>query len=248
MNGEVLASGTNSNWETARQIAIAETLERIAVQSLTGQEAIRVGLVKVPSTSGFAAGFAEDSTKLRALSEGLERWIWSQWIDRGYVIEEQPTESIQLSPLAEILARDFDRVRFYKKNFYLPGINTHFQFGATLAIRGAGVFAGSRVTLAGQDIWTHGLVEAHRNLSNFKILSAESLKEDDWFMRRVTYFGMNAQRAWDTIAKTKKTDWPAPRLEIFSSVPISENLFCLWRCLFSDFIPWHEGPVDRFVY
>lgn len=252
-DGKVFTTGTHPDWDSARRIAIAEALETIGAKTafqLHNRE--RLGLAKIPTTSGFAAGFEDEPTKARAICEGLERWAWSQWIDKGHQLPVVSVEDKKLIPIAQELRSKFTKIDFFGRDFGFSifNENTKISFGVVIAHTRDGVFAGSRATF-GEDRWTHALIECARNFDNFLLWnsSEEKFKPNvDWFTQRVIYFGRNKKLALEAIHASNKEDWPQPVVEILEPVPTEIDSFFLWRCLFKDFVPWHEGPVSRFVY
>ncbi len=247
------AGGTHRNREVARRIALAEALERISLRPLIADKVNQYGFDLYPSSSGCAGGFSREKTKFRATCEGLERWAWSQWIDKGYRIEPtvvRPPE--QFGPLALHLAESFDEVFLFSKKFAaveLDGEALDLEFKAVLGVKGQGIFPGSRVTSHDDDGWTHGLIEAHRHLDLFNRLKDTKMPDSDWYINRVRYFGNNAEGALRTVAGANNLDWPVPGKIIDLELPtVVPKKFYLHRCLFGDFKAWNRGDNTRFVY
>lgn len=249
--GHYISSGTHVNRETARRIAISELLERKFLMGIGDREEIeRLMLDQIPSSSGFAAGFSREATCFRSVCEGLERWAWSKWIDDGHFLPRVKVEPIEISDLAAQLSKSFERVEFLKLSFepikdLLP---VKLDFGVTLGFLGDGVFAGSRVASFKDDLWTHGIVEAYRNLENFKLGVKAVNSKNEWYMDRLNYFGNNSRAALAQIPGPKPETWPIPIVQILEEAKTSVKGLYLWRCLFKEFKPWHLGDHTRFVY
>ncbi|MNL52061.1 hypothetical protein D3C87_1752050 [compost metagenome] len=82
------------------------------------------------------------------------------------------------------------------------------MFSVFLGRKKNGVFAGSRVTSALDDPWEHAIVEAYRNLSNFKLQDATMLKSSSVITKRVFYFGEHFEEANHQIEMANKESWP----------------------------------------
>lgn len=112
-----ISSGSSHNKILARRIAIAELCERSLVSEIFKGPERDVFLCKeFPSTSGFAFGFDQAQTKLRSIAEACERWVWSKWIDEGFILDEINIQHRDLTKLAQFYLDDFENVKFYKKN------------------------------------------------------------------------------------------------------------------------------------
>lgn len=249
--GQPLGGGTSQDILTARRVAIAEFIERGLVKKLkeNRSDVDRFKLDSIPTTSGFAAGFELAGVRFRSICEGLERWAWSQWIDHGYLLPE--IRLPLLTPLAKQLVKPFELLKAYQTGFNceLTGINFQLVFSVLLGVTEKGVFAGSRVTSAYDEPWTHSATEVWRNYRNFLWLQkSEYLPEtEDWFLKRIQYFGQNKAVAFDLIGAAKNESWPQPQIDLFLGFEPLPGVY-LWRTLFQDFVPWHLGPESRFVY
>lgn len=255
-NGTTFAGGTGATNDLAKRIAIAEVFERSFVRKIANDVELskKFNMMKFPSSSGFAAGFENNSTKFRSICEGLERWIWSKWIDDNFYIEELLKERVLLSPLAKHLSSCFDEVFWYSKSFL---ISDHFTYPMALKIviflgcKDDGIYAGSRVSTENDDLFSHPIIEAQRNYQNFSLhqkgLSTQ-YDQDYIIKKRALYFGSHKGEALEQVARSFKRDWPTPKFSLLEEYNTEISNLFLYRCLFEDFMGWHLGPVDRFVY
>lgn len=250
--GESFSGGTAVNKETALRIAIAETFERSLFYQIASNEELKreFDLINYPSTSGFAAGFNEQPARFRAICEGVERWAWSKWIDEHFKIEEDLGDK-KFSKLTDHLLNDFNEIRWFRKEFDIE-LSTNEKIKLSLVIflglTDDGVFPGSRVSTDTDDLYEHPVIEAHRNFINFK-LNSESIKcNGDVIEQRTMFFGKNRKLALRQIEAATKNIWPQPKLSLLKKFETNIPEVFLYRCLFKDFIGWHEGPKERFVY
>lgn len=249
---EAFSGGTSSNRDTALRIAVAEAFERSFFYKIIEQKKLEkeFELINFPSTSGFAAGFDDKPTRFRAICEGVERWVWSKWIDEKFKIDED-TLTKKLSPLAEHLLSDFKECIWFKKDFFVPispRENLNLSIVIFLGFTENGVFPGSRVSTMRDDLHEHPVIEAHRNLINFK-LHLQSPKEcKDIIEKRTFFFGDNKQIALNQIKDSTKNEWPTIELQLLKKFETNIPEVFLYRCLFKDFIGWHSGGTERFVY
>lgn len=253
-NGFPFSGGTAISRTLARRIAIAEALERSLVDRLFLSEKDRKGLLlnEIPSCSGFAAGFSQRKTHLRALCEAVERWAWSKWIDEKFKIPIKKT-SPSLSALGNLLAARFHRSQFYEQQVRV-GINgklIELKFLAFIGLSKDGVFPGSRVCMPEDENWDHPLIEASRNHINFgtKRNLGTLFSKNDIIARRSEFFARNANIALAQIDRATKEKWPlfAP-LRLWKKVETNVSDVFLSRAVCEDHIPWHLGPIERFVY
>lgn len=240
---KAMASGTASELETAKRITIAEYLERQFFYQMCQDELICRDflLTEYPSTCGFAAGFDDEKTKMRSLAEALERWAWSMWIDHRCYISPK-IKDIQMTELAEELHSRFDEVLFFKTQFSV--FNLKFDFGVSLAIKNKAVFAGSRTGFAGEDLWEHSLIEAHRNYCNF----IYGHQNNNIICKRITYFANHPEEALKAIPQENSKKFPDPELLLFKEFETNLPGLFLYRGIIKNTIPWTQGPVNRFVY
>lgn len=136
-------------------------------------------------------------------------------------------------------------------------------FTVCLGIKDEGVFPGSRVSSIYDDIWTHPVIEAWRHLQIFNFnskncntafysdayLNKTQKKSDKVIIDRINYFGCNKNLALQTINEATKKFNLIPALKVLTQ--LEQNItqpFYLWRAICHDYIPWHLGGVDRFVY
>jgi hypothetical protein len=250
-SGHAISSGTSSSREIAKRIAVSELFERSIINYLsTTEEKEDYSLTDFPSSSGFAFGFEKYSTMYRSIAEACERWAWSKWIDNGFHLEDYYLNVDKLSHLSRFYYDHFDEVKCFYKKFEVDvnGKMIPLHFGVTVGIKEKGVFPGSRVASLNEDIFEHGLLEAYRHLKIFE----NSLKNQDYediVSKRINFFGSNKEIALHQIFQSqKKAKWPIPKLRILKNIPLDTEEGFLWRSLCHDFIGWHEGTKERFVY
>lgn len=249
-NDGASGGGTHQDKQIAIRIAVAESLERFYVHKLYHDVDLknRFGLDFNPSTSGFAFGFDQQKTKWRAICEGLERWAWSKWIDDGHRVPEcvQP----EISKLGLSLASEFKEFKYFKYDFeFLTEQGSlQFSFIVSLGLTSDGVFPGSRVVLADDICWDHPIVESYRNLQVSLGFKSGTSKPDSKIEDRILHFSQNRPKALAKISSCQRGGWPHPKVQLLRGLPIEDANGYLYRCLCQDFIPWHEGPKDRFVY
>lgn len=251
--GKTISGGTSSSKEVALRIGIAETFERALARKCWKSADLRNYFLQeqFQSTCGFASGFDNMSTRFRAICEGLERWVWSNWIDFNFYLPET-SHPTSLTPLATTILRKFEQYKFYSKNFILPidGNSLKLRFSLFIGIRENGVFTGSRVTTAIDDPWEHSLIEAYRNLNNYSYYkeNPEQIDQDNIIALRSHYFATNKASAFEQIEKAKKSEWPQPKVLILRDMNTNIPSVFLWRCILRDFVSWDIGDDKRFVY
>jgi hypothetical protein len=184
---------------------------------------------------------------MRALYEGLERWIWSKWIDSGFYIERTVPNEGDLSPLGLLFAEAFDEVFYFTRTFNIEHLGHHkVHIGITVGLKDGGAFAGSKVSSCNENPWLHALSESWRHLQRFcqfKNKSTVNLVD-----RRLKYFGLNASDAKRQIMRAHLMEWPHPQILLDSRIPIPFDNLYLHRVIFRDYISWHFGDEERFVY
>lgn len=244
-----LSSGSSSTKEIARRIALAELCERSLVSLISKSINHNDYLMKsFPSTSGFAFGFEVKKTKLRSIAEACERWVWSQWIDKKYIIEKVDIDLGALSKLSKFYLSVFDSVSYFKKTITISIEKRVYSFdvGIVLGIKKDGVYPGSRTVLSGDEPWEHSLLEAYRHL---KISEKQSKSAfDDIIYKRIFYFSINKIEAIRQVESAYKTDWPTPDILLMKEYKVEQENFFLWRTLFKNFTSWTDGGESRFVY
>jgi len=251
-DGSVLAGGTSKDKNIAIRIAIAEAFERLLALSIHRNEVLRDEflLQHFPSSSGFAAGFDNNKTKFRAICEGLERWVWSKWIDEGFKLERFiPKKSF--SNLANFLIQSFNETYWFEKKFDIKIEESkaiELKIVIFLGCTEEGVFPGSRVSTEADDLFEHSIIEAHRNFTNYHLHLESPLTLQDIIQERVIFYGSNKKLAFEQIDRATNIDWPEAKIRILKSLTTDHPNLFLYRCLFEDFIGWHEGDVTRFVY
>lgn len=249
-DGSGLGGGTSATKELARRIAIAETCERSLFRYLKKTDVHNAFLFnKYPSGCGFAFGFSSKETQLRSIAEACERWCWSKWIDEGQYIEEKNSEQIKFNKLSIHLCSNFDKIRFYERQFSIvvTGKVILLKIGIVIAQKGDGVFPGSRVCAPFEDCWEHGLIEAYRHLKIFQNQTDDFFNENI-IHKRIKYFALNGDKARSSIENAKDKNWETPKLIFNKSFHITHKDAFLWRSICADFTPWSEGEIGRFVY
>lgn len=249
-NGVAVAGGTSSLRETAKRIAVAEAFERAIFETLCRETESKTSLMldRIPSTSGFAAGFEQATTAYRSACEAVERWAWSHWIDRHCLVPRISTPS--LNPLSRHLKNRFEDLFFLQKELAVDGPSNFprkILFSVAVGFKTGGAFAGSRVTTRGDDPWEHALIEASRNLDNM-VASSPDVDAGNIIARRARYFGSHAEKAVEQIDSARKTDWSIPRFRLHKEVTTGVPGLFLFRSVCDDFTPWHLGDETRFVY
>lgn len=252
-NNVAIAGGTNEDRMIARRICVAEAFERALFQKICGDSLLRdeFHIDEFPTSSGFAAGFDSKSTRMRAICEGLERWAWSKWIDDGFLLDS--AEPKTTSSLSGFLLKSFNSHKCYRRTFTISVDENPLvlQFGVFVGLTEHGAFAGSRICNINENPWDHAIIEAHRNYQNseyFKVNGLAEFQKDNIIAIRANFFATNKMSALSQIDNAKRVDWPEPELlfvkEFITTVP---EVF-LYRCLFKNFIGWHLGDFQRFVY
>lgn len=249
-----LGGGFHSDKNTARKIAVAEFAERKLFRLLSGgqlsvDDPKDFHLLTHPSSCGFAAGFEREKVRLRAISEAVERWAWSQWIDAGHFIPQVSEAKITLTNASQIIKKSFDSVEFYSINLnttHLEDYPDEVELNIVLAFKGDGVFPGSRVCAKGEEKWGHAIVEAYRHLVIFSTYQGDI--SNPFPYGRIFYFAQNAQSAISQVKASNKADWPHPQLLMLKEKTTGVEDLHFWRALMKDYISWGEGSVKRFVY
>lgn len=247
----IFAGGTAQDKDLALRIAIAEAFERSYLDLINKDQdlARTFDMKNFPSSSGFAAGFDQSSTRFRAICEGLERWIWSKWIDEQFSIPRDLTIGT-FDPLTKHLLKSFDETHWFKKDFVLevtPTEKLNLTIVIFLGCSEDGIFAGSRVSSKGDALYQHPVIEAHRNYSNAKIHKIKQLVLEDIIQERTIFFSSNKKCALEQVGAADTIQWPTPMIHLLERYETNSEV-CLYRCLMKDFIGWHLGPVERFVY
>ncbi|MGK5087007.1 hypothetical protein WDW86_05570 [Bdellovibrionota bacterium FG-2] len=250
LDGEALGSGLGSEREVSLRIAIAETAERALFRALrSSPDATKFQLDAFPSACGFAAGFDDERTMLRAVSEAVERWAWSKWIDEHYRMPEISMAQEVFSNLGRFFFEQFEKVRGFRRIFSIdiPGYKKiELQMCVALAYSQQGVFPGSRVCPVEEDPWQHALIEAWRHRVIFE--GQENVPpKSDLVSGRIAFFGRNQRLADQAVVAGQVDHWPTPSLLLLRKLPASAPFF-LWRGLCSNYLGWHEGDEKRFVF
>jgi hypothetical protein len=164
----------------------------------------------------------------------------------------QSTTNPELNELSKFLASSFSKILFFERTISanIDGTNSELKLGIAICLTDNGVFPGSRVTSLTDSPWEHALVEAHRNLMISRKLQHKELEGLDWIESRILYFSKNKDSALDQIPVYNLQDekqWPIAQLKTIKKMEAFPGVF-ICRSLCDNFIPWHLGSVDRFVY
>ncbi len=258
-NGEIYASGTHKDNSIAIRICIAEALERKLSNKLmlTKFERDVFKLNEFPTTCGFACGFEDDKTKFRAIAEGIERWAWSKWIDSHFSLEEVNIDGKNFEKLTMSMLNEFKNFRVFFKSFDIIINNTIFKFylNIFLGFSNTGIFPGSRVSLNQDslDDISHSILEAYRCYRNYNLLESNQVdfqNTSDIIAERAVFFGSRQDLALEQISlsQTGNKTWEQPHILLLQKARTQLNGVYLWRCLMNDYIGWHQGEKNRFVY
>ncbi|MFN3454321.1 MAG: hypothetical protein ACK41T_05120 [Pseudobdellovibrio sp.] len=252
-NGPI-GSGVSSEKNIALRISIAEAFERLAVNKIAKSDLrIEYGLDIYGTTCGFAAGFDKYKTKLRSISEAIERWAWSKWIDDGYFINKVYAPK-KLTLLGKYFQSHFDEVLHYQvplilgEELQLQGMPQRVFLSITLGIKNNGIFPGSRIHFLGDEAWEHPLLEAWRHLKIYE--SPINLQEDTFVYGKIRYFGNHVDEALSQVNKANKKFLLSPELRLLKShiIDNNDNTVFIWRSLMKNYIGWDQGEISRFVY
>ncbi len=239
----VAGSGFAQFRETAKKKAHAELNERLLVRQLLNSTQFKEwGLDFDNSCSGFAVGYFESKSQLRAMAEGIERWTLSRWIDNHYSLPE--ISITNFSPASVAIQSFFERTSAYLKivPFQLGNQLLVMNVAVVLGWKDGGVFAGYGSKLSANEAIDHAHIEALRNLVIFR----NQPERDVFPYNRIKFFAKNASSAAAVIMQTSEGKWPIPRLHLLKSEKF-ENLW-LSRAIFEDWTPWQFGSKERFLY
>jgi hypothetical protein len=249
-NGKTLGNGTANTRDDSMRIAVSESLEMLLCSDGPNCE-IRTlfRFDEFPTRCGIAAGFERNSTWKRSQAEAFERWIWSKWVDEGYEVAPANMPS-NLSTLAEHYFGQFDEVRFYQRIFAngALGLNQPLVFGAVVGLKDKGAFPGSRVCSFQEDPWDHAIIEAWRHLKIAENLNSRS-DISSVLRERLGYFSVNGDNALKQVSRVSRRTWDNPALHFsVESSECAKSGYYMFRSLCKNYIPWHLGSVDRFVF
>lgn len=245
-DGSAISGGAHLLKETALRICVAEALERALFQRIIRENRSEDFLIhEYPSTCGFAAGFENEKTKMRAICESVERWGWSQWIDFGY--EMEIVQPVGLDILTTTIIHKFERIHFFKKIIRI--YNHELQFCILVAEKDNGCFPGSRVCSLFENPWQHASIEAFRNYRNFNYAKKNPIdfRKKDIVFRRAIYFGTRKNEAFKQINNAKNKSWPNPKIKLIKDYFTNIDSVFLWRCILHDWISWDSGDEKRFI-
>lgn len=247
-NGFAIGGGIHSSKDISRRIALSESLERSIFYQISEDLNLKQEFIidQYPTTCGFAAGFEDEKTKLRAVCEAIERWAWSKWIDEKFYLEKIK-RPMNLSSIASNFSLLFDDVHFYQRKIeiYFENRPLKLVWGVFIGLKDCGIFPGSRICGQEEDPWEHASIEAWRHLHMYQTSKSAPYKKD-FYLDRVLYFAQNKDCALGAIPICGSKNWPTPHLRLCKKV--NGLSFSLWRALCFDFIGWDQGNYNRFVY
>lgn len=248
-NDVVKAGGTADSKDLALRIAYAELIERSTFKKISHDSILknRFQLTEHPTTCGFAAGFSRQETKMRAICEAIERWCFSEWVDKQKYISTYKPQGF--NELTNFFLGSFDSVDFYVQKINLElieGLNIdQLYFCACLGYKGSGVFLGSRVSNNFIDLFQHAAIEAYRAHIIFKNLET-SRRKSNFYTDRIKYWGHNNKNL-PHFSDFEKLEFDKPKLALVEEYSESVEYF-VYRALCDNFIPWNVGDEKRFVY
>ncbi|MDC1175653.1 hypothetical protein OAT67_09655 [Bacteriovoracaceae bacterium] len=241
--GLSVAGGFHACKDTSYQIAYSELCERLRVRELSNicPESWKLDLYA--GSSGFAFGFDDRATFLRALCEATERWAWSEWIDKRNMPLNR-NEYTSVSMVDNVLFSNFERVSTYECPIDVNFKGTEFKlwFYVVLGETDKGIFPGSRVSFEKGVGHEHASIEAWRH---YKIYESGKKIENDHFYSRIFYFGENKIDALKQLDHSSETS-PICNISFSKCEKIYDGY--LWRVLNTDYISWDYGDEKRFVY
>jgi len=250
--GYPIAGGFSDEFVNARKIAVSELIERNTFKQLANSDTDLQkswGIDIHPTACGFAGGFDLLQTRRRSLSEAVERWVMSLWIDDHFQIEEVPAEEVfgTLDEASNYIVRQFDEVRFFIKSVDVEfdGSTVPILVAQTMGFKGNGVFPGSSAQSTGGNYWQHALIESYRHL----IGARNNPDRGNMFpQNKVRFFAHNADIALKQIHAAYKTDWPEPKVILTNVKSLFDGKFFVARTIVDGWRNWSEGPIERFLY
>lgn len=241
--GEPIGSGFSKDLSSARKIAISEFIERnFVLNAKKSSERLNWKLDQFPTACGFASGFDPLNTKIRSIGEAIERWSLSKWLDENCPLEKECFPQWRTD--SKILLRDFENVHAFKKEFLFltDNMTVPFYLCAVVGLTKKGAFMGSAVRSGFDDSLAHSILEAHRHL----LISQQERNFELYPFNRIKYFSTNRNAAEALVFQNRTSDWTTPVIEFQKSY--QNDLFCITRTIFKDWIPWERGPLDRMLY
>ncbi len=94
----------------------------------------------------------------------------------------------------------------------------------------------------------HPIIEASRNFHNFQIYKECPFDVKDIIEKRTYFFAQNKDITLEQITSATKESWSNPEIFLVEELKTGHPQVFLFRCLLKDFMGWHLGPVERFVY
>jgi hypothetical protein len=96
--------------------------------------------------------------------------------------------------------------------------------------------------------WEHAIVEADRNYVNFIRAKKDQSKLSNPLQMKICLFGENGELGLNQIRKATMIRWPAVEVDLLEEYQTGYPGIYLWRCLPKDFVYWHLGNIERFIY
>jgi hypothetical protein len=247
-----LGSGLATKQDTARRIALAETIERAVFRSLKNSQNLKeFRLDEYPTTCGFAAGFEHEKTRLRSICEAVERWARALWVDQNYALMKVPPSAIFLSGLGQYFLEPFSETLYFSGSFSVEDpirkVPIHLKLAVVIGLTGIGAFPGSRVCSNEEDPWEHACLEAWRHHLIFARQSLPRLAPNS-YLHRINYFGSRRDEALSKINQSHNYKWPMPKIILHKSHTELSKKISIWRSLCDHYEGWQNGQISRFVY
>ncbi|MBC7458515.1 MAG: hypothetical protein H7235_09565 [Bdellovibrionaceae bacterium] len=250
-NGFSVASGFGDSINVSRKIAFSEFLERSKFNEIKlGSDELRQkwGFSINSMGCGFAAGFDLKNTVNRSLSEGVERWVMSKWIDEGLHIEQLNSKCVfeSLDDVSKWFCRQFDTVLFFEKTIVVEFFNVFHKIkvGFSMGLKAGGIYPGSSAQVTGGSVWQHALLESYRHL----LVVKNSVVASSYPENRIRFFSKNAAVALAKLDSAKNKKWPDSEILFHECEAFQGNSYFVARTILKGWSPWNLGPVERFLY
>lgn len=240
-----IGSGFSSQLETARKIAISESVERTVSAKLAENEQQRKEwqLDTLSTGCGFAVGLSKTPTIARSTQEAVERNILSQWIDDG--VHMSPIDRPDFSEIDKAILTNFEDALFFYHKMVLALGDSHvavFHTVASICLLGNGAYLGSGCKFSVEESLTHALVESMRH----RLIVKNDDTADSFPYNRIQYFAKNRERALEIINKPRSRSWKTPNV-IFQNT-VEDGAYHICRTIVDGWESWKNGPLDRFLY
>lgn len=252
VDGVALSGGHGVDKNHSRSVAVAEYLERSEFFKISKADTTikkNWGLNIIPTGCGFAAGFNQRNTIIRSISEALERWALSMWVDEGYILPEYDANSIfdENKKPALWYKSQFDSVRFFGKEFVVEVSGNFLKINIVVSVcfKDSGVFMGSAAGINKDLLWTHALIESYRH---FRIANTHTAEEAPFPFNRILFFSQNADLVKNYLKSFNKSDWKKPNLIFNHCAEFENGSYFLARSIFDGWKSWNLGGQERFLY